>query len=153
MKIFTLRTEERRFYEEPVEGQLQQFATSGDATSRQLTGRLIELVRFLESEGPPSARIHASVFNFRPLILVLFKPKESTLKTLPRDPRLIKPGTSIQIQADYYDSSPPTDDGCPVLHYRLEISREGSNRTLEIRTDDQSIVLQRILATFGLKHE
>jgi len=151
MKIVTLRIEERRFYDEPVEVQLQQFAASGDATSRKLTGRLIELVRFLESEGPPSALIYASVFDFRPLILVLFKPDKSTIQTLPRDPRLITPGTSIQIQADYYDSSPPVDNGWPLLHYRLEIKREGSNRTLEIRTDDDKIVLERILATFGLK--
>ena len=129
MEIFALRIEERQCFYEPVEVQLQQFAASGDMTSRQLTNRLIELVRFLESHGPVSARIPASVFDFRPLVLVLHKPTKLTAPS-PEDPRVIKPGTSIEIRADYFDYSRPTEDGRWVLHYRLAISRPGSDRTL-----------------------
>ena len=116
---------------EPITDSLSRAAIT-DGAWRPFYQRLIEVVTFLKS-CKPAVRLDALLLSAPPPRISVHGPNKA----------------SVDLYADYYDRreiTVPAD-----FHFRLQITRDGSKLTRDIRTVEPSEVARQLRIAFGLR--
>ena len=116
---------------EPIVDVLNRAAAT-DREWKPFFERLLDVVIFLKS-CKPMVQLHALLHSEHPPTLVIFGPNKAT----------------VDLRADCYDRIPV--DEHPGLHLRLQIKRDGSKSTREVRTHELAEVARQIRLAFSLR--
>jgi hypothetical protein len=109
-------------------------AAAADNEWKLFFERLHDVVIFLES-CKPTTQLHALLASEHPPTLVIFGPNKA----------------SVDLRADHYDRTPVEEH--PGLHFRLQVKRDGSKLTREVRTRELAEVAQQIRLAFSLRDD
>jgi hypothetical protein len=135
MRILTLNVDAGSLEPGDIEGSIQRLAASPDRLTAARGGMLLALVRLLQTDGP-----HPEAWGY-----VLNR--ELTL--MPANPAN---RVSVRVWTDWRDYG-PVRDGLPVLHYRMQIQRRSSQRTVDARADSPEEAKRIIYQAFGYLRE
>ncbi|HEX3659743.1 MAG TPA: hypothetical protein VHV55_28405 [Pirellulales bacterium] len=117
----------------PIEPEIEQLAASAGEAAAPRFEKIFQLVRLLQSRGPP-VLVSGIIFPRPPYKLTLIRGE----------------GASVDVWIDAYDLD---EAGEAALHYRMQIRREGSKLSKDIRTADMNEADRRIRITLGIKDE
>lgn len=131
MRITTFSLRDKSGSPCDIEVPLQRLAVDSDTISAAQWQKLLELVRALRADGP------------NPTAYGLILGRE--LHLWPPTPAI---RASVRIWVDWQDYG-PVENGLPVMHYRIQVKRPGSQLSADIRTTVPDEVRRIIWEVFG----
>lgn len=127
MQILSLFDEEGDNFERA----LRQQAAGNDPVDARRARKLLDLVRYLEAQGP-APRAFAHLF-FDELWLTPFREADPAM---------------VHVSVDWKDFG-PVQDGIPEMHYRLNYKRAGSELSIDASVRDPDEAERVIWEAFG----